>query len=62
MKALILEDGTLYVIAESALEAYALRKWGEDNFGMGQTRYQNVIIDHSVVSQEVWLRGMRDEP
>lgn len=32
MKATIEYDGTLRVEAENTLEAYALSKWGDDNF------------------------------
>jgi hypothetical protein len=53
MKAYLLEDGMLHVVAESALEAYALRKWGIDNFPVGANEYRNIIIDHSFVSQGV---------
>ncbi len=32
MKTLIRHDGMLVVTAETQLEAYALRRWGEENF------------------------------
>ena len=51
MKVQITENGQLVIAAESALEAYALGKWRDDN-RVGEVRV-NILIDPNYKNHEV---------
>lgn len=53
MKVTIDNKGTMKVTAETALEAYALAKWGEDYFGPSnqQTGKSVLMLDHSATCE-----------
>lgn len=51
MKAVLDHKGTLAVIAETELEAYALRKWGEDHFN-GVAGQALLIVEHAPPAKE----------
>ena len=55
MKAKIDKDGCLYVKAETELEAYALRKWGDENMNMVDDNV-SVVNDNFIISY-----GLDDE-
>ena len=47
MKAELSENGTLTVSAETPLEAYALRRWAEENFpGDGTFKSDSFLVIH----------------
>jgi hypothetical protein len=50
MKAILDETGTLTVVAENALEAYALDRWADDYFGeqKSTTRRASFIVSPTV--------------
>ena len=49
MIAKIKKDGMLWIVAENELEAYALRKWSDENLnGKGMGTCENFMIDSSV--------------
>jgi hypothetical protein len=50
MKAEITKSGQMNIFAETEIEAYALRKWGEENFAMNKT--PNMLLDYSLREKE----------
>ncbi|RKE35266.1 hypothetical protein B0G76_1327 [Paraburkholderia sp. BL23I1N1] len=66
MKATIQADGTLYVAAETALEAYALDRWGRDNLPFNDARVclPKMIVYHglSIANGSETLESLVSKP
>lgn len=51
MKAKINQDGLLNIYPENELEAYALNKWSDENFHLGNKLTENLTI-HTRLKEE----------